>query len=193
MRIRWAKIIAEIGLVLLGTALLIIAIFAYQLHLDNNQSTGPNRIALAILGALFLLIAILINSHSFFSRLLNLPVNNKIKPFLAWILIPYLWLNESCQEISESTKSNRRTGWFAVAGALIAIFVSLWYITSGKIVTWVPSKAFYDRQANAFLSGQLSLLEEPPAGLATLANPYQFQNRNGIDYLWDVSYYKGKY
>ena len=76
MRIRWAKIIAEIGLVLLGTALLIIAIFAYQLHLDNNQSTGPNRIALAILGALFLLIAILINSHSFFSRLLNLPVIN---------------------------------------------------------------------------------------------------------------------
>jgi len=194
MRMKWLKIITAIGLFLLGTTMLVISFFAYQFHIDKNQMWGPNRIAVARLGTSFLLLAIIICSSTFFSRLLKLPFFQKTKPFFNWIKVPYHWIIESGQETIESKPSNCRTGWFAITGAIIAIIVSLWYITSGRIVTWTPSTTYFDRQAKAFLAGQLALLEKPPAALATLANPYQYQNRETIGgYIWDASYYKGNY
>ena len=43
------------------------------------------------------------------------------------------------------------------------------------------------------MAGQLSLLEAPPAELATLPDVYDQSQREGIDYIWDASYYNGKY
>jgi hypothetical protein len=62
------------------------------------------------------------------------------------------------------------------------------------MVTWTTSTNYLDRQASAFLAGQIPLLEKPPAALVALANPYQYKNRAGISgYIWDASLYKGKY
>jgi hypothetical protein len=58
---------------------------------------------------------------------------------------------------------------------------------------WTPYTRYYDRQADAFLAGSLSLLEKPPAELLALANPYDYHNREGLGYLWDASLYRGKY
>lgn len=194
MRIKWARIIAETCSSLLGTTMLIIAIFAYQLHLDKNETWGPNRITVAILGVFFLFLGIIIFTSTSLGRLLNLPFFQRTKHLFSWIKVPYVWIMEPSREIPESKPPQRGTSWYAIAGALLAILVSIWYITSGRMVTWAPSTTYFDRLANAFMAGQLSLLEKPPAVLATLANPYQYQNREGIGgYLWDASYYKGNY
>jgi hypothetical protein len=194
MRMKLARVIAEIVLGLLGTAMLVIAIFSYQLHIDNNQSMGPNRVALACLGAIFLLTGIIIYSAAFLKHIWKSPVFQKTRPLFNRIGSPYFWLIKTIQEDPGPQRASHATGWFATAGAALAIFISLWYITSGRMVTWTTSTNYLDRQANAFLAGQIPLLEKPPAALVALANPYQYQNRAGISgYIWDASLYKGKY
>jgi hypothetical protein len=179
---------------LLGTAMVIIGIFAYQLHLDNNRAMGPNRILLTSLGAIILLSAIFLLFSSYFRLIAKSSFFQKLYPFFHWLTFPIRWVTASSQEKPESKTTKHRTGWFAAAGAMIAIFLSFWYITSGRMDKWSSSTVFYDRQANAFLAGQLSLLEKPPAALAEIANPYIPANRVGVSgYIWDISYYKGKY
>ena len=51
----------------------------------------------------------------------------------------------------------------------------------------------YDMLANAFLRGSISLLEKPSQALMNLENPYDYLNRGGIDYIWDATYFNGKY
>ena len=54
---------------------------------------------------------------------------------------------------------------------------------------------YYTLQAEGFLRGHLSLAATPDARLLTMRNPWDFQARQdeNIDYLWDASYYRGKY
>jgi hypothetical protein len=192
MRVKWAKRIAGLGLIFIGTTLLIVAFFAYQLHIDHNQVMGPNRIALAFLGAFFLFVYAGLLLSRPLHRLLKSPRYQKINRLIHWIKFPFVWLFEEFQVKTEPRR--RSKAWVAIAGAGLAIFISLWYLTSGRMVVWTPYSAYFNRQANAFLAGQLSLLEKPPAALLALADPYQFQNRTGVgDYIWDSSLYKGKY
>ncbi|MBR3306098.1 MAG: hypothetical protein IKI75_02435 [Lachnospiraceae bacterium] len=57
----------------------------------------------------------------------------------------------------------------------------------------------YQKLAEALDAGSLSLLEEAPAALAELQNPYDYTERTAAglepdtDYLWDTAYYNGKY
>ncbi len=57
----------------------------------------------------------------------------------------------------------------------------------------------YQRLAEAFAAGQLSLKEIPPDALAALENPYDITVRDAaglkehVDYLWDMVYRNGKY
>ena len=82
---------------------------------------------------------------------------------------------------------------WAVLGSVIAIFIGFWYLTAGTYHLFTPYSTYYDMQADAYLAGQLSLLEEPPDELAKLANVFDPKQREGINYLWDASYYNGKY
>ena len=192
MRIKWAKRVASAGLFLLGTLMLVVAIFAYQFHLDHNRAWGPERIYLAILGALFLLVFAALRSPNFINRFFGSAPFALLNRLYQRMRLPFTWLFK----ITPARTERRERGiiWYGVAGAGIAILISLWYITSGRMVTFTPYSAYFDRQANAFLAGQLSLLEKPPAALLALADPYQVQNRAGIrDYIWDATLYKGKY
>jgi hypothetical protein len=194
MRMKWARIIAQTCCSFLGTALLFIAVFATQLHIDKNGTWGPNRIGVAILGAIFVILAIVIFASKYLGSILNSPTIQRSKRYFQWITVPFTWLMKPGEDKPESKHTTRKTGWYAASGSLLVILVSLWYITSGRMVTWTPSTTYYDRLANAFMAGQLALLEKPPAALATLANPYQYQNREGIGgYLWDASYFNGNY
>lgn len=49
------------------------------------------------------------------------------------------------------------------------------------------------QQFNAFLKGQFNLDITPSASLATLTNPYDPSQRNGIYCLWDRAYYNNQY
>ena len=85
-----------------------------------------------------------------------------------------------------------RNSWvWAVFSAVLAIFIYFWFITGAKWA-WTPYTHYFDMLANAFLKGSVSLLEKPPAALANIANPYEYGNRKGIEYLWDSSYFKGQ-
>ncbi|MDZ4158859.1 MAG: hypothetical protein U1B80_03625, partial [Anaerolineaceae bacterium] len=80
-----------------------------------------------------------------------------------------------------------------VAIGLGVALVYIWVLTAGKMTVWTPHSQYYDRLASSFLEGQASLLESPPSELLNLENPYDWRAREGIDYLWDVSLYDGKY
>lgn len=86
----------------------------------------------------------------------------------------------------------KNSGILVVLAALLVVGVYFWYITAGRWV-WTPLTFYFDHLAEAFLHGSTALLEEPPATLATLANPYIFENRVGIEYIWDASYFMGNY
>ena len=57
----------------------------------------------------------------------------------------------------------------------------------------------YQRLAEAFAAGQLSLLDVPSEKLAALENPFDTTVREAegieadVDYLWDMAYYNGRY
>ena len=186
---KWIKIVIEIIFILLGLGFLSLAVFARQFHLGANDRWGANRIVVALIGAFFLLLAVLLVLSPALTSMFRLSFFQKISNLLA---SPLRWLFRPI-ETRQRNSVKGGTGW-AVSGAAIAIFVALWYISSGRLVNWEPSTTYFDRQANAFLSGQIALLEKPPAKLATLANPYLNENRAGVGgYIWDASYYKGKY
>ena len=76
---------------------------------------------------------------------------------------------------------------------LLVLFCYWFFITNGKLVQFQPYSQYFDRLADAFLAGQLHLLEEPHPALGELDNPYDYRNREGFPYLWDASYYQGRY
>ena len=195
MRKRKALII-KILFALLGIAGIVIAVFAYQLGMDNNADMGIRRKLSLCAGIVLLLLHPLsiglsrLDAQLGIRRRLN-SIIDKITTtrFFRW-LAPFLF------PPGDTAPGQRRqlNSWiWALGGSAIAIFISLWYITAGTITHWSPYSRYYDRQADAFLAGQLALLEAPPAELATLPDVYDQSQREGIDYIWDASYYNGKY
>ena len=64
-------------------------------------------------------------------------------------------------------------------------------IPQSKIVITNQIDNYY-RQTYAFSKGSLSLIEDS-SSLDRLSNPYDIKSRENINYLFDNSYYKGKY
>lgn len=83
-------------------------------------------------------------------------------------------------------------GFSVIVFACAAVF-SVWYASLGLFPAFPKLDNLYVDQAQAFLTGQMALLESPPADLLALPDPYSFEQREGIPYLWDASLYDGKY
>ena len=79
-----------------------------------------------------------------------------------------------------------------VVMACITVF-SIWYASLGLFPTFPRFDNLYVDQAEAFLHGQLALLETPSPEILALSDPYSYEQRNGIPYLWDASLYNGRY
>lgn len=79
-----------------------------------------------------------------------------------------------------------------VVFVLMAVF-SIWYASLGLFPEFPKIGNLYVNQANAFLKGHLSLLESPSPQILALSDPYTFEARKGLTYLWDASLYHGKY
>jgi hypothetical protein len=58
-----------------------------------------------------------------------------------------------------------------------------------------PGRGYYAELAEGFLRGNTYLAVAPDERLAALRDPYDYgaRDRNRISYLWDASYYRGRY
>ncbi len=82
---------------------------------------------------------------------------------------------------------------FALVILVIVGAVVVWYSSIGLFPNFPKVNNLYVMLAQAFLHGQVSLLETPPPELVALENPYDVMAREDIPHLWDASYYQGKY
>jgi hypothetical protein len=189
MRLKLFKILTTILLVILGGGLLVVALFATQLGLDSSANMGSMRRQLAAFAVVLLLLPLLAFLLGRLERLVH---------FTGWLRGKVKSINEFFEKKQppQGTKGTRRRlpdwAWGGLAVLLVAL-VSLWYLSGGKMTQLTPYSRFYDMQADAFLAGSTALLEEPPAQLAELADPYDWQQREGFTYLWDATYFNGKY
>lgn len=188
MRKKRTLLIATILLFLLGVAAILVGIFAYRWGLDNNAIMGPKRKAMVGLGIAFLIWRPVLAGVKKLALRWHLPEKGAAFSrrfaqtcFGAW------WCGE------EQPRSHRHDWLWAAAACLIVIVVAIWYITAGTLTQWTPYTHYFDLQADGYLAGQLSLAEQPPAELDHLTDLYNWRARVGINYLWDASYYHGKY
>lgn len=189
MRFRIFKIITTLLCILLGAGALVIALFAYQLGMDNNSTPGTMRKILAALGVLLLLAPLLIYWSTKIEKRLNIRRG----------LHRLFDLKKPDQNNSTGSRSrtwhffNSNAIFWSVLGVLIVMCCSLWYITNGRMIHFQPYSDYFDKQADGFLAGQTSLLETPAEELANLPDPYDWKARTGIHLIWDASYYNGNY
>ncbi len=182
-----------------GAGLLGLALLAYRLGIDNDPGWGKGRTALAAVGGALLAAAGLAWQWGRISplagrllaaawaRLSGLPAVQQAKRAWARALrLPGVaWLAASPE------RRARLACWLGVGVILLA---QAWYFSAGTLTRWFAyPHAYFDRQAEAFLHGQLNLLEQPSPALLALADPYPYENRTGLEYLWDVSFYQGKF
>ncbi len=80
-------------------------------------------------------------------------------------------------------------------GILIAVYI-LWFTSSGRFWQFRSADNPYINLGEAFLHGQVSLLDQPDPRLLTLEIPYdayKLQRIDKIPFIFDASLYEGKY
>jgi hypothetical protein len=84
---------------------------------------------------------------------------------------------------------------FWLGSALMISFFFFCSISSEKQprVLMRFTEGYYNRVAEGLMHRQLSVVELPDPKLLALSNPYVRSNRDGINTLWDLSLYHGKY
>lgn len=211
---RWA-------LTVFGLLAILLAVGATAIGFDNNPSWGPRRFGLVLLGTATLLMANLGPTESaarwlirslgrtgIVVRVLSMAKELRLRstagrgvrtaepdssktPVRAFSLD----LSRAAVLGARNTDKLQLVRFFAPVVALIAIIVVLyvWFITVGTWTGWQERTAYYDELARAFVQGQTSLLVEPDARLMELEDPYSLAQRQGIPFLWDSSYFEGKY
>lgn len=168
------KAVIRLIIITIGIGIVLISIFAFQLGLDNNPELGKSRLVMLSIGITTILFASLywitpkLVRHTFSvtnleNKIQTQPINNKINIILLILLFS------------------------------LVIYSYFWIITIGRIDKWPSGKNYYWKLTQAFQQGQVHLLEEPNPELAKMENPYDFQQRKGLEYLWDTTYYDGKY
>ncbi len=154
------------------------AVFAYQLGLDNNQEWGRGRIILLTGGLASLGAGTII--HFWGAK-------------AASIINKYL---------STLNKSFSRTNQITIASILAAVLtitIYSWVLQlDQRIIRRVEKQDYdyYSELAKSFKGGRLYIADAPPPELLALDNPYDYFLRRqlGIEnFPWDVSLYKGKF
>lgn len=161
--------------------LIILAIFSLLLRSDAFARFAIFRLLLIGAGLLFWgtwalrlitasrLVPVAVRDHI-------LRVQRSAADFIRWLIFsPHVGLMFACAVF-----------------AAVAVF-AIWYDSLGLFPAFPNLDNLYVDQAQAFLSGQLELLETPSADLLALSDPYSFEQREGISYVWDASLYNGKY
>ena len=210
------KLILPLLFVLIGAALVIVALFAYALGFDNNTEWGKSRTILTLAGIGFWMISGLWFGWSGikrrYDRFMAGSFAGGVRKFARtgrnWFgdLVVVRWVQQIY--ISIGARLNRLPGfnhwfgpdqrWVTSATLLVCLVVVLgywWFITAGKMFEWPASSYYYNLLADAFLKGQVHLLIEPGQELLALSNPYDWNARQvpGVEHLWDITFFDGKF
>ncbi len=83
----------------------------------------------------------------------------------------------------------------AILVCLLVAGYSIWYTSAGEFPVFPKTGKdnYYIDLGEAFIHGQLSMLQKPSPELMALKNPYSYKQRQNVDYQFDYSYYKGEY
>lgn len=194
-----------------GFGFVFLAVMAYRLGFDKNPDWGTSRTALFVLGLAALAVcfqgeaaALIMPALRRVVEIWQRGVANPIRHVLGWL--GELQIVRSTRRLAENmrswsvTRRISRFGWlknillFLSALAGIAVFY-WWTVTSGQWAVWPTETSYYDKLANAFVQGQISLLEKPSPELLALKDPYDLHERlnSGASYQPDASLYQGKF
>jgi hypothetical protein len=84
----------------------------------------------------------------------------------------------------------------AVAAIVVVIVAYVWFASGGfanmrRFVT--EDGSYFSSLAEGFRHGHVYMMKTPDPRLVALRDPYDPASREGINYLWDASFYKGRY
>jgi hypothetical protein len=68
-----------------------------------------------------------------------------------------------------------------------------WLTTVGTWNEWPHTTSYYHLLAEGFRKGKSHLLVAPSEELLNLKDPYDYESREKVDFLWDASLFNGKY
>lgn len=169
------KVFIRLLIIAGGLGIILLSLFAFQLGLDNDPGWGPRRIQLIVFG----LAVILFGSLYWLTP---------------WLAKTFGWeFNPTSAQPSESSQIKKNDDILLIISGCLVLVLYLWIVTAGRITQWPSGRDYYWKLSQAFQNGQLYLLEEPNPELAKLENPYDHHQREGLAYLWDTTYYDGKY
>jgi hypothetical protein len=198
------KVLIRLIVIAAGAGIVLLSLFAFQLGLDNDPGWGPRRVQ--ILGAG--IATILFGALYWITPAVSRWFETSLRPALEGsVFLPRQMSlsnldGQSAKQGSYSgLRENKRFTWLsknqtnillAIMGFLV-IWAYTWIITVGRMERWPEGRNYYWMLTQAFQEGQTHLLIEPSPELLKLENPYDLQQRRGLDYLWDTTLYKGKY
>jgi hypothetical protein len=196
------RIKKHIGIILslLGCIMVLVALGAPWIGLDKDSGWGPARLFLLGSGVFFVVVP-----HS---RLVISWVARTVSNFLIEQVPALSSIRESVKSRFEHFQSSpisqeqsglnqaQRIRWINAQLAvvfLISVLVFTFLISVGRWTTWLVTTEHFHLLAEGFRQGHTYLALEPDAALRELDDPYLYENRQGIEHLWDASLYKGKY
>ncbi|MCC7117846.1 MAG: hypothetical protein IT310_04915 [Anaerolineales bacterium] len=161
-----------------GIGIIFLSLFAFQLGLDNDPGWGPRRIQLILLGLGIILFGSLywIAPHTV-GRAFSVTSSE----------------NKNNIEPQARPTNHKINSALLILSACFVLWLYIWIITIGRIDHWPSGRDYYWKLTQAFQHGQTYLLEAPNPELAKLENPYDHLQRKNMEYLWDTTYYHGKY
>jgi hypothetical protein len=172
------KVIIRLIVIAGGIGVILLSLFAVQLGLDNDPGWGPRRTQLIVIGLGIILFGCL---YWITPRIVG----------QAFSLTSF----ENEKNVGQQARptNNTTNKIFLILLMCFVLFIYIWIITVGTIEKFPSGRDYYWKLTQAFQQGQTYLLEEPNPELAKLENPYDHHQRKGLEYLWDTTYYDGKY
>ena len=193
MRRVWAGFIFTAGLILLG-----VAVLAEQIGLDNDPGWGTGRYALFAGGIVLVVCAalvyraerVLLHLKRLEALVLGWLTGLKASPLYRAVCR----FTTGLYRLPAFNTHERRRRFALTVAILFSLAAVMGYATAGTFTRWFSyPHTYYDRLAEAFRHGQLALLEQPDESLRSIPDPYPYENRQDARYLWDISYYKGRF
>jgi hypothetical protein len=205
------KVFIRLPIILGGIGLILVSIFAFQLGLDNDPGWGASRyrmlalgLGIVLFGTAYWFMPIVSKGFEEAKNRLNKStlfqstdkalrqVGTQIQKPVQLIRDLSFAVRMRASKLFGWLSRNQSNIWLILLGSCL-IWMYVWIITIGRIDKWPSGKNYYWLLSQAFQHGQTHLLGEPNPELLKLENPYDHHQREGLEYLWDTTFYNGKY
>ncbi len=161
-------------LLIAGAAIVVLAIFARQFGIDNDNDWGRSRVVLLIAGLAFI-----------FSGLVFPFLNSKLTDLIT----------ATSEVVGRSLSYPAQIVITASFISCVTVGAYIWFMQLDVRETTIGYE-YYIELAQSFKKGQLHLDEKPSDALLSLSNPFDYFLRRELgidDFPWDVSLHDGKF